>query len=160
MMVFTIIAIFTVDKYGRKPLQIIGALMMAASMITLGVDFMMQDTGVIGLICMIAFLAGFAVSWGPVTWVLLSEMFPNQIRGKAMAVAVAAQWIANYLVSWTFPILNENSFLVQHFNHGFAYLLYGGMGILAAIFVWKFVPETKGRTLEDMEKLWTKSVKH
>jgi SP family xylose:H+ symportor-like MFS transporter len=160
MMVFTIIAIFTVDKYGRKPLQIIGALLMAGSMITLGVDFIMQDTGIVGLICMIAFLAGFAVSWGPVTWVLLSEMFPNQIRGKAMAVAVAAQWIANYVVSWTFPILNENPYLVQHFNHGFAYLVYGGMGILAAIFVWKFVPETKGKTLEEMEQLWKKSLKH
>jgi SP family xylose:H+ symportor-like MFS transporter len=77
-----------------------------------------------------------------------------------MAVAVAAQWIANYVVSWTFPILNENPYLVQHFNHGFAYLVYGGMGILAAIFVWKFVPETKGKTLEEMEKLWKKSVKH
>jgi SP family xylose:H+ symportor-like MFS transporter len=91
-----------------------------------------------------------------VTWVLLSEIFPNQIRGKAMAVAVAAQWIANYLVSWTFPILDENPYLVAHFKHGFAYWIYGVMSILAALFMWRFVPETKGRTLEQMEGLWKK----
>ena len=108
----------------------------------------------VALIAMLVYTAGFAVSWGPVTWVLLSEIFPNQIRGKAMAVAVAAQWIANFLVSWTFPILDKNPYLVQHFNHGFAYWIYGVMGILAALFMWKMVPETKGRTLEQMEALW------
>jgi len=103
---------------------------------------------------MLVYTAGFAVSWGPVTWVLLSEIFPNQIRGKAMAIAVAVQWVANYLVSWTFPILNNNPFLVKHFHHGFAYWIYGVMSILAALFVWRKVPETKGRTLEQMESLW------
>jgi MFS transporter, SP family, xylose:H+ symportor len=76
--------------------------------------------------------SGGPVSWGPVTWVLLSEVFPNQIRGKAMAIVVAAQWIANYLVSWTFPILDNSPFRVSHFKHGFAYWIYGVMGILAA----------------------------
>lgn len=154
---FTVVAILTVDKYGRKPLQIIGALIMAGSMICLGTDFMFRDKGIIALVCMLAYIAGFAVSWGPVTWVLLSEIFPNQIRGKAMAIAVAAQWIANYIVSWSFPILNDNPFLVGHFNHGFAYWIYGVMSILAALFVWKYVPETKGRSLEQMEKLWVTS---
>jgi MFS family permease len=88
--------------------------------------------------------------------VLLSEIFPNQIRGKAMAVAVTMQWIANFVVSWTFPILNDNPTLVRAFNHGFAYWIYGVMSILAAIFMWKFVPETKGKTLEQMEHLWGK----
>jgi len=69
-------------------------------------------------------------------------------------VAVAVQWIANYLVSWTFPMLDGNPTLIQHFNHGFAHWIYGGMSILAALFVWKLVPETKGRSLEQMEKLW------
>jgi SP family xylose:H+ symportor-like MFS transporter len=101
---------------------------------------------------MLGYIAGFAMSWGPVTWVLLSEIFPNQIRGKAMAVA--AQWIANYLVSWTFPMLDGNPALIKHFNHGFAYWIYGGMSILAALFVWKLLPETKGRSLEQMERLW------
>jgi SP family xylose:H+ symportor-like MFS transporter len=153
-LIFTVVAILTVDRFGRKPLQIIGALVMAVSMISLGTDFWLGGKGMIALICMLVFTAGFAVSWGPVTWVLLSEIFPNQIRGKAMAVAVAAQWIANYLVSWTFPILDKNPYLVQHFKHGFTYWIYGVMGILAALFVAKFVPETKGRSLEQMEGLW------
>jgi MFS transporter, SP family, xylose:H+ symportor len=153
-LVFTIIAIFTVDKFGRRPLQIIGALIMAVAMISLGAEFWLGGKGMLALICMLVYTAGFAVSWGPVTWVLLSEIFPNQIRGKAMAIAVAAQWVANYLVSWTFPILDNNPYLVHHFNHGFAYWLYGVMSILAALFVWKLVPETKGHTLEQMEKMW------
>ncbi len=151
---FTVVAIFTVDRFGRKPLQIIGALVMAASMIALGTEFWLGGPGVGALICMLAYTAGFAVSWGPVTWVLLSEIFPNQIRGKAMAVAVAAQWIANYLVSWTFPILDSNPYLVHHFNHGFSYWIYGVMSIFAALFVWKIVPETKGRSLEQMQAIW------
>jgi SP family xylose:H+ symportor-like MFS transporter len=153
-LVFTVVAILSVDRFGRKPLQIIGALVMAVSMISLGADFWLGGKGMIALVCMLVYTAGFAVSWGPVTWVLLSEIFPNQIRGKAMAVAVAAQWIANYLVSWSFPILDENPYLVAHFKHGFAYWIYGGMSVLAALFMWKIVPETKGRSLEEMEALW------
>ena len=151
---FTVVAILTVDRFGRRPLQIVGALVMAVSMISLGTELWLGGKGVLALICMLVYTAGFAVSWGPVTWVLLSEIFPNQIRGKAMAIAVAVQWIANYLVSWTFPILNSNPFLVRHFNHGFAYWIYGVMSILAALFVWTTVPETKGRSLEQMEALW------
>ncbi|HKF47915.1 MAG TPA: D-xylose transporter XylE [Terracidiphilus sp.] len=151
---FTIVAIFTVDRFGRRPLQIIGALVMAVSMISLGCAFWLGANGMLALVAMLVYTAGFAVSWGPVTWVLLAEIFPNQIRGKAMAIAVAAQWIANYLVSWTFPILDKNPYLVEHFKHGFAYWIYGVMGILAALFMAKFVPETKGRSLEQMEALW------
>ena len=155
-LVFTVVAILSVDHFGRKPLQIIGALVMAVSMISLGVDFWLGGQGMVALVCMLVYTAGFAVSWGPVTWVLLSEIFPNQIRGKAMAVAVAAQWIANYLVSWSFPNLDDNPYLVAHFKHGFAYWIYGVMSVLAALFMWRFVPETKGRTLEQMEGLWRK----
>jgi MFS transporter, SP family, xylose:H+ symportor len=151
---FTIVAIVTVDRFGRRPLQIIGALVMAASMLVLGTVFCLGGNGIFALVSMLVYTAGFAVSWGPVTWVLLSEIFPNQIRGKAMAVAVAAQWIANYLVSWTFPILDMNPYLVNHFKHGFSYWIYGVMGIFAALFMWKVVPETKGRSLEQMESIW------
>ena len=151
---FTVVAIVTVDRFGRRPLQIIGALVMAVSMIALGTDFWLGGRGMVALVCMLVYTAGFAVSWGPVTWVLLSEIFPNQIRGKAMALAVAAQWIANYLVSWTFPILDKNPYLVDHFRHGFSYWIYGVMGILAALFMAKMVPETKGHSLEEMEALW------
>jgi SP family xylose:H+ symportor-like MFS transporter len=71
-----------------------------------------------------------------------------------MSIAVAAQWIANFIVSWTFPMMNDNTWLNDHFNHGFAYWIYGAMGLLAALFIWRLVPETKGRTLEEMEDLW------
>jgi SP family xylose:H+ symportor-like MFS transporter len=155
-LIFTVVAILTVDKLGRKPLQIIGALVMAVAMFALGGAFALQIKGVMALLCMLLYIAGFAVSWGPVVWVLLSEIFPNQVRGKAMAVAVAAQWIANFIVSWTFPILNDNPYLLNTFHHGFAYWIYGVMSLLAALFMWKLVPETKGRTLEEMEKLWLK----
>ena len=154
---FTIVAVLTVDRYGRKPLQIIGAIIMAASMFGLGADLMFQQKGMLALVCMLFYIAGFALSWGPVTWVLLSEIFPNQIRGKAMAMAVAAQWIANYLVSWSFPIMNDNPGLVSRYHHGFVYFVYGLMSVLAALFVWKFVPETKGKSLEEMESLWERA---
>ena len=72
----------------------------------------------------------------------------------ALSLAVAAQWITNYLVSWSFPLMNNNTYLVEQFNHGFTYWIYGGMSLFAAIFVWKFVPETKGKSLEEMEALW------
>jgi len=153
---FTVLAILTVDKFGRKPLQIIGALGMAVSMFSLGLAFYFDALGMGALLFMLAYVAFFAMSWGPVTWVLLAEIFPNRIRGRAMAIAVAAQWVANYLVSWTFPMLNDNTYLKETFNHGFAYWIYGVMGILAALFMWRMVPETKGKTLEEMERFWDK----
>ena len=155
---FTVIAINTVDKFGRKPLMIIGALGMAVSMFLLGFSFFFKSVGLGTLIFMLLYTASFAMSWGPVTWVLLSEIFPNKIRG-VMSVAVAAQWIANLVISWTFPIMNDNTWLTSVFNHGFSYWIYGIMGVLAALFVYKLVPETKGRTLEDMEHLWIKKKK-
>jgi SP family xylose:H+ symportor-like MFS transporter len=154
-MLFTIIAIFTVDRFGRKPLMITGALIMAFSMLSLGFSFFANQTGFMALFFMLLYIAGFAMSWGPVTWVLLSEIFPNSIRG-AMSVPVAALWIANLIVSWTFPILNDNLWLTAKFNHGFSYCLYGLMAILAAWFVYKFIPETKGKSLEEIEKIWKK----
>jgi SP family xylose:H+ symportor-like MFS transporter len=155
-LIFTVVAIRTVDKLGRKPLQIIGAAVMAVAMLALGSAFALKIKGVWPLLWVLLYIAGFAVSWGPVVWVLLSEIFPNQIRGKAMAVAVAAQWIANFVVSSTFLILDKNPYLTDHFNHGFAYWIYGVMSILAALFM-LMVPETKGKTLEQMQKLWHKS---
>lgn len=151
---FTVLAIFTVDKFGRRPLMIIGALVMAVSMIILGTTFYTHSVGIGSLVCMLVYTAGFAMSWGPVCWVLLAEIFPNSIRSTVMSIAVAGQWIANFLVSWTFPMLDKNQYLTETFNHGVAYWIYGLMGILAAAFIWKFVPETKGKTLEQMEQYW------
>lgn len=153
-MLFTVIAIFAVDRFGRKPLMIIGAIVMAISMISLGFSFFTNHTGLIALFFMLLFVAGFAMSWGPVTWVLLSEIFPNSIRG-AMSIAVATLWIANLIVSWTFPIINDNIWLTNLFHHGIAYWIYGLMSLFAGWFVYRFVPETKGKTLEEIEKFWS-----
>ncbi len=162
-LVFTVVAIMTVDKFGRKPLMIIGSIGMGISMFALGLTFFMGQTGGMltplqgyaALAFMLLYTAAFAMSWGPVCWVLLSEIFPNSIRA-AMSIAVAAQWIANWIVSLTFPMMNDNVWLTNQFNHGFSYWIYGVMGILSAVFVWKMVPETKGKTLESMEGLWLK----
>lgn len=151
---FTVLAIFTVDRFGRRPLMIIGALVMAVSMLVLGTTFYTHSVGIGSLVCMLVYTAGFAMSWGPVCWVLLAEIFPNSIRSTVMSIAVAAQWIANFLVSWTFPMLDKSQYLTDTFNHGMAYWLYGVMGVLAALFIWRLVPETKGRPLEEMERYW------
>jgi SP family xylose:H+ symportor-like MFS transporter len=152
--VFTLVALVTVDRWGRKPLLVLGALVMAVSMTTLGFLFSSGNVGTAALVAVVAYIAGFALSWGPVVWVLLSEIFPNAIKGKAMALAVAMQWIANLFVSWSFKVLDGNSVLNAMFNHGFSYWIYGAMSVLAALFVLRFVPETKGRTLEAIQDLW------
>lgn len=147
--VFTLVAIFTVDKFGRKPLLIIGSTGMAIGMFAIGILAYNKIIGISTLVFIIIYSASFMMSWGPICWVLISEIFPNTIRGKAVAIAVAAQWISNFLVSSTFPVL-------EHFSIPFTYCLYGVMSVLSALFVWKMVPETKGKTLEDMTKLWKK----
>ena len=156
-LVFTVLAIFTVDRFGRKPLMMIGGVGMAISMLGLGFSFYFGKLGIGALIFMLTYIASFAMSWGPVTWVLLSEIFPNSVR-SAMSIAVAAQWLANLVVSWTFPMMNDNVALTAKFNHGFAYWIYAIMGILSALFIWKVVPETKGKTLEEIEKIWKKKI--
>ena len=147
--VFTLVAIFTVDKFGRKPLLIIGSVGMAIGMFAIGLLAYSHIIGVSTLIFIVIYSASFMMSWGPITWVLISEIFPNTIRGKAIAIAVAAQWISNFIVSATFPSL-------EAFSITFTYVLYGVMSVLSALFVWKMVPETKGKTLENMSKLWRK----
>lgn len=154
-LLFTVVAILSVDRFGRKPLMIIGSMGMAVSMLALGWAFYAGQLGILALLFMLLYTASFAMSWGPVCWVLLAEIFPNSIRG-ALSIAVAAQWIANWVVSFTFPMLNDNVALTHRFHHGFSYGLYGVMGILSALFVWKLVPETKGKSLEEIEQLWPK----
>lgn len=147
--IFTLVAIFTVDRFGRKPLLIIGSAGMAIGMFAIGLLAFNNIIGVSTLVFIVIYSASFMMSWGPICWVLISEIFPNTIRGKAVAIAVAAQWIANFIVSASFPAL-------EHFSITFTYILYGVMSILSALFVWKIVPETKGKTLEEMTKLWEK----
>jgi SP family xylose:H+ symportor-like MFS transporter len=150
---FTVVAILTVDKFGRKPLMIFGGIAMGISMLALGFSFFFGKIGFVALIFMLSYTAAFAMSWGPVTWVLLSEIFPNSIKG-AMSIAVATMWIANLIISWTFPMMNESSILIRLFSHGFSYWIYGIMGFLAAWFVIRMVPETKGKSLEEIEGIW------
>lgn len=147
--VFTVVAILTVDKWGRKPLLMVGSVGMAIGMFAIGTLAFMQIIGMGTLIFIIIYTASFMMSWGPICWVLISELFPNKIRGKAVAVAVAAQWAANYFISSTYPAMME-------FSSGGTYWFYGAMSVLSLIFVWKMVPETKNKTLEEMEELWVK----
>lgn len=157
---FTVLAIYSVDRFGRKKLQVIGALGMAFFMLVLGSCFFFNKLGIVAMIAMLGYVACFAFSWGPVVWVLLSELFPNKVRGKAMAFAVGAMWISNLIVSWTFPMMNGSTALTHLFHHGFAYWIYSVMGLMAAFFMWNMVPETKGKTLEEIEYYWKINNKH
>ncbi|MGE7120203.1 D-xylose transporter XylE [Peribacillus sp. NPDC046944] len=148
--IFTVIAIMNVDKWGRKPLLVVGSIGMAIGMFGVAGMAYANVIGISTLVFIIVYTASFMMSWGPICWVLISEIFPNKIRGQAVAIAVAAQWIANYLISATYPMMME-------YSGALTYGFYGLMSVLSAIFVWKFIPETKGKTLEDMENIWTKS---
>ncbi|MCG2462366.1 D-xylose transporter XylE [Flavobacteriaceae bacterium F89] len=156
-MVFTIIAIEKVDLFGRKPLMLIGALGMTISMGLMGFAFFAGFNGIYILVFMLLYISFFAMSWGPVTWVLIAEIFPNEIRARAMSIAVASMWVSNFLVSQTFPVLDKNPYLAEKFNHGFAYWVYAAVSLVAFLFILKKVPETRGKTLEEMEEFWNKS---
>lgn len=150
----TLIAIALIDKIGRKPLLLIGSSGMAVTLITMAVIFanatvnadgtpsLPGASGVIALIAANLFVVAFGMSWGPVVWVLLGEMFPNRIRAAALGLAAAGQWAANWLITVTFPGLREHL--------GLAYGFYGLCAVLSGLFVWKWVMETKGVSLEDM----------
>jgi MFS transporter, SP family, sugar:H+ symporter len=150
----TLIAIALIDKIGRKPLLLIGSTGMAITLITMSVIFANATlgpdgtpslTGAPGVIALIAanlFVVAFGMSWGPVVWVLLGEMFPNRIRAAALGLAAAGQWAANWLITVTFPGLRDHL--------GIAYGFYGLCAVLSGIFVWRWVMETKGVSLEDM----------
>ena len=153
---FTVVAIWTVDKLGRKPLLLLGSAGMGISLIALGLAFYFQQKGVWLLIFMLGYIASFALSMGPVVWVVLSEIFPTKIRGRAMSIATIALWIACYIVSQTFPMLDKNDVLVEKFNHGFSFWIYALFCLITILFVWRFVPETKGKTLEEIECIWLK----
>ncbi len=144
---FTLVAVFTVEKLGRKPLLITGSLGMALGALGVALSNVVSLPALIPVISIMVYSACFMFSWGPICWVYISELFPNTIRSQATAWAVAFQWIFNFIVSSTFvPMYTRSPF--------FAYALYGVICLIAAVFVWKLVPETKGKTLEDMTALW------
>lgn len=154
----TLVAIFLVDRVGRKPILMTGSLMMTLSLGAMALAFAFAQTvdgevtlpgawGPIALVAANLFVVGFGASWGPIVWVLLGEIFSSRIRGKALGVAASAQWIANFLVSWTFPQLAA-------FSLPFTYGMYAVFAALSFVFVlWK-IPETKGMALEQSETLF------
>jgi SP family xylose:H+ symportor-like MFS transporter len=154
---FTLVAVFTVEKLGRKPLLISGSLGMALGAFGVATTFGNPALEMVTMLSLMLYAACFMFSWGPICWVYIAELFPNTIRGGATAIAVAFQWIFNFIVSSTFvPMFNIELTKGDGFGHWFTYGLYGLICVIAAIFVWKLVPETKGKTLEDMSKLWRK----
>lgn len=155
---FTLVAVFTVEKLGRKPLLITGSIGMAVGAFGVAMSNIVTVHPIVPVVCIMIYSASFMFSWGPICWVLISEIFPNTIRSQAVAIAVAFQWIFNFIVSSTFvPMYNMSlGSMGVKFGHFFAYALYGAMCVLAAWFVSRFVPETKGKTLEDMTAFWRK----
>jgi MFS transporter, SP family, xylose:H+ symportor len=155
MLSFTLIAVWTVDRLGRKPLMILGAAGMGIFLVAMGLVWQFHLAPAWVMLCiLLGYIASFALSVGPVTWVILSEIFPNSIRGRAMSLATFGLWTANFIVSQTFPMMNEDQYLIARFNHGYPFYLYAAFcGVLLAV-VWIYVPETKGRSLEEIEAHW------
>ncbi|HEU4675408.1 MAG TPA: sugar porter family MFS transporter [Motilibacteraceae bacterium] len=154
--VVTLVAIALVDKVGRRPLLLVGSAGMVLSLLAMTICFtqatfvgdnpqLAQPYGTIALIAANLYVVSFGVSWGPVVWVLLGEMFPNKIRAAALAVAAAAQWLAHFAITTTFPVMSKDIAL------WFAYGFYTVFAAISFFFVLTKVPETKGRELEDMD---------
>jgi len=151
---FTIVAIWTVDKLGRKPLMLLGSAGMGLSLTALGLAAFFGQTQLWVLIFILGYIASFALSVGPVTWVILSEIFPTRFRGRLMSVCTIFLWAANYIVSQTFPMMDENPALVKIFNHAFPFWIFAVFCVVLFLIVKKFVPETKGKSLEEIEQYW------
>lgn len=150
-LIFTVLAIVWIDRIGRKPLLITGVTVMLMSLTIIAVAFFMEYfTGYVVLISILLFIASFAASLGPVSWVLLSEIFPNAIRSKAMSISVLSLWLSNLFIAFTFPILRDR------LGGGSAFLIFAISSLILLVFIMKYVPETKGKTLEELELELTK----
>jgi SP family xylose:H+ symportor-like MFS transporter len=153
-LIFTLLAIRFVDRMGRKPLLYIGSIGMTIALAAVGLFIYFDAVGNWVLPFLLLFMASFSISWGPIVWVLLSEIFPNKIRSLALAISVFIQWVANFVVTQVFPSLVENQWLKTHFNGAFPFYLFSVICLFSLFFVWKKVPETKNKTLEQMDTLW------
>ena len=153
-LIFTLLAIKWVDKMGRKPLLYIGSIGMTIALAAVGLFIYYDSVGNWVLPFLLLFMASFSISWGPIVWVLLSEIFPNKIRSLALAISVFIQWVANFVVTQVFPSLVENQWLKDNFNGAFPFYLFSVICLFSLFFVWKKVPETKNKTLEEMDTLW------
>ena len=155
-LIFTFVAIFTVDKWGRKPLYLCGTAGMIISLTILGYSIQAQVLGMASLIAILVFVGSFALSMGPIVWVVLSEMFPNNARSIGMSIAVGAQWLFNGIVANSFPIVNRSELNQAEFNGALPYYIFAFFCAVAFVFVWRLMPETKGKSLEEIELLWQK----
>ncbi|WP_396143158.1 sugar porter family MFS transporter, partial [Flavobacterium sp.] len=153
-LIFTLFAIKLVDKMGRKPLLYIGSIGMTIALAAVGLFIYFDAVGNWVLPFLLLFMGAFSISWGPIVWVLLSEIFPTKIRSLALAISVFIQWVANFVVTQFFPTLVENQWLKDHFNGAFPFYLFSVICLFSLFFVWKKVPETKNKTLEQMDTLW------
>ncbi len=151
-MIVTVVSMFLLDKSGRRPLLIIGLTGMIISLFILGTAFFIpalsHSYGWLPVVSLMLYVASFAIGLGPVFWLLISEIFPLKIRGLAMSIASDANWGSNLLVALTFLSL------IQLVGKGWTFWLYGIITILAVLFSFKLVPETKGRSLEEIESHW------
>jgi SP family xylose:H+ symportor-like MFS transporter len=159
--VFTVIAIATVDKWGRRPLMLVGAAGMGVSLLAMGVMAQtLADPAATSqwmMAFIILYIACFGLSVGPVTWVILAEIFPTAVRGRALGLATFFLWTADYAVTQTFPMMDaKDSWFVKHFNHAFPFYTYAAFCVVLILVVWHLLPETKGRSLEDIERSWEK----
>jgi len=145
-LIFTFVAMFTVDKWGRKKLMIFGSIGLALNYLLLGGAFFFQLKGIAVLILVVTAIAIFAMSLGPIVWVILSEIFPNRIRGAAMALATFSLWVACFVLTYTFPLLNKS------LGAAGTFWVYSGICLLGFIFILIKLPETKGKSLEEIEK--------
>ncbi|MUT67219.1 sugar porter family MFS transporter [Paenibacillus sp. NEAU-GSW1] len=147
---FTIVAIWLIDKVGRKALLLIGSSLMTICLAVIGIAFQTgHTTGPLVLVFLLIYVASFAISLGPVVWVIMSEIFPNRIRGKATAIASMALWLADYIVSQSFPPMLASA------GPAITFWLFGVMSLITFVFTWRVVPETKGKSLEEIESLWS-----
>jgi sugar porter (SP) family MFS transporter len=156
---FTLIAIATVDKWGRKPLMLVGTTGMGISLMAMGVMAQrLSDPATTGgwmLLFILLYIGCFGLSVGPVVWVILAEIFPTAVRGRALGLATFFLWMADYGVTQTFPLMDaETSWFVAHFHHAFPFYVYAACCVALVLVVWRLVPETKGRTLEEIEQSW------
>jgi sugar porter (SP) family MFS transporter len=154
-LLFTAIAMALVDRAGRKPLLICGSLGMGLCLIAMGRASLLPTMGPWLLLFVLGYIACFALSVGPVTWVVLSEIFPMAVRSRAIAIATMALWLANFAVSQTFPMLDQSRDLVLRFHHAFPFFFYAVFCVFEALFVWRFIPETKNRSLEEIGAGWS-----
>ena len=154
-LLFTVAAIGLVDRWGRRPLMVAGSAGMGLCLAALGAAAQMHAVSGAMLVFVLGYIACFALSVGPVTWVILAEIFPTRVRGRALSVATFCLWTANFAVSQTFPMLDEHPGLVARFNHGFPFYLYAVFCAVLVVVVWRWVPETRGRTLEEIEQWWS-----